>query len=490
MTNRISPMNRIKWFVCLFLLTLGFAVRADITPLHFFDPYYDGTLAECDLLVTNGWIYGATSGGGTNGNNSTGTIFKLSTNGSNLNLLRVFATTGSNANGSPHDLGGLVLSGNTLYGTTISGLNNDGSGNGGTVFKINTDGGGYETLHVFDSVPVVDGNTPESGLLLLGNTLYGTTYYGGGGSYGTLFKIGTDGLGYTQIKQFTNNYPNSSPVGTIAGTHPGGALATDGSSIYGTTFNGGTNFYGVVYKIGLDGNGFSVLRHFDGQELGGNPSWGLICDDGILYGVAGGGTLLPGIPALRGGIVFKMNTDGSGYTVLHSFTNKPDGKTPTGKLLLLGSTLYGTTTTGGTNGAGFGTVYQINTDGSGYAILHHFTNSVPGMRTPVNVGLSAADGQLFGVTDYGGTNDAGGIFTLAVPPAATSPPQLNIAPLPGAVLLTWTTNSDGFFLETNVSLALVNAWNVLTTNYGIITTNYAVTNAISSATQFYRLHKP
>ncbi|HTI98419.1 MAG TPA: choice-of-anchor tandem repeat GloVer-containing protein [Dongiaceae bacterium] len=461
-------------------------VAADITPLHFFDTFTEGDTPYCELLITNGWIYGTTSAHGTNGNNSAGTVFKLSTTGTSLTVLKTFSNTGSNA--TPHDLGGLTLGGDILYGTTAYGV-----GNGGTVFKINTDGTGFETLYAFNtsgqSFP--DGILPEAGLLLLGDTLYGTTYNGGLGGNGTLFKIGTNGTGYAQLKQFTNNYPaNGSVPGVLAGTHPGGALATDGTYIFGTTHQGGTNFYGVIYRIGTDGNGFAVLRSFDGLELGGSPDYGVICDGSTLYGVAGGGTLLPGIGSGRGGVVFKMNTDGSGYAVLHSFTNKPDGKTPTGKLLLLGHTLYGVTSAGGTNGTGFGTVYQVNTDGSGYAILHHFTNSVPGLRTPVNVGLSAAGGQLFGVARFGGPNDGGGIFTLAQPATESAAPLLHIAPLSGAVLLTWPTNASGFLLETNATLDLPNTWSVLTSNYGVIDTNYAVTSSIDRPVQLFRLYQP
>ena len=69
-------------------------------------------------------------------------------------------------------------------------------------------------------------------------------------------------------------------------------------------------------------------------------------------------------------------------------------------------------------------------------------------------------------------------------------PTLNIAALPGAVRLTWTTNATGYLLETNNSLTLPSGWGVLTSNYNVIETNYAVTNIIGGATRFYRLHKP
>ena len=69
-------------------------------------------------------------------------------------------------------------------------------------------------------------------------------------------------------------------------------------------------------------------------------------------------------------------------------------------------------------------------------------------------------------------------------------PTLNIAPLPGAVQLSWTTNASGFLLETNRSVALPSGWGVLASNYSILTTNYVVTNVTSGSAQFFRLHKP
>jgi hypothetical protein len=69
-------------------------------------------------------------------------------------------------------------------------------------------------------------------------------------------------------------------------------------------------------------------------------------------------------------------------------------------------------------------------------------------------------------------------------------PTLNIAALPGAVRLTWTTNATGYLLETNGALTLPAAWSVLTSNYSVLNTNFAVTNTVGGATKFYRLHKP
>lgn len=69
-------------------------------------------------------------------------------------------------------------------------------------------------------------------------------------------------------------------------------------------------------------------------------------------------------------------------------------------------------------------------------------------------------------------------------------PTLNIAALPGAVRLKWTTNATGYLLESNSALTLPAGWGVLTSNHSVLATNYAVTNTLGPATRFYRLHKP
>jgi uncharacterized repeat protein (TIGR03803 family) len=72
----------------------------------------------------------------------------------------------------------LILSGNTLYGTTLAG----GSSANGTVFAVNTDGTSFTVLHSFTALnngTNSDGANPHAALVLSGNTLYGTAYTGG-----------------------------------------------------------------------------------------------------------------------------------------------------------------------------------------------------------------------------------------------------------------------------------------------------------------------
>ena len=98
---------------------------------------------------------------------------------------------------------GLIVSGNTLYGTAADG----GSSGAGTVFAVNTDGTGFTSLHSFAPNPNggtnSDGANPAAGLILSGNILYGTAEYGGSSRNGTVFAVNTDGTGFTTLHSFT-----------------------------------------------------------------------------------------------------------------------------------------------------------------------------------------------------------------------------------------------------------------------------------------------
>jgi uncharacterized repeat protein (TIGR03803 family) len=129
-------------------------------------------------------IYGVTQNGGTNG---AGNVFRVNTDGNDYTNLYSFPINNAlDTNGDlPFDYTGLVLSGNKLYGTTMAGGGDHGQ-DSGTIFQLNTDGTGYTVLHSF-SAPT-DGSDPES-LVLVGNTLYGTTRFGGSNNTGTVFAL-------------------------------------------------------------------------------------------------------------------------------------------------------------------------------------------------------------------------------------------------------------------------------------------------------------
>src|SRR5205814_9047157 len=101
------------------------------------------------------------------------------------------------------------------------------------------------------------------------------------------------------------------------------------------------------------------------------------------------------------GTVFKINSDGTGFAVLKMFTNSVGGRNPAGGLVLSGSTLYGTTELGGSTGNG--TVFKVNTDGSGYAVLKNFGDSVSDGSAPL-ASLVLLGSTLYGTTPLGGAD--------------------------------------------------------------------------------------
>ena len=109
---------------------------------------------------------------------------------------------------------------------------------------------------------------------------------------------------------------------------------------------------------------FQVLHSFSGTD-GNEPYFaGLIAIGSTLFGTTNEGG------SSNDGTVFSMNADGTDYQVLHSFSGT-DGANPYAGLTLFGSTLFGTTTAGGS--AGDGTVFSINPDGTGFQVLHSFS---------------------------------------------------------------------------------------------------------------------
>jgi len=119
-----------------------------------------------------------------------------------------------------------------------------------------------------------DGANPEASLTLSGSTLYGTTANGGSSNYRTVFKVNTDGTSFTLLKDFTNSG---------GGTHPSASLTLSDSTLYGTTYSGGTSDRGTVFRIDTDGTGFTVLKSFTGSN-GAYPKASLTLSESTLYG--------------------------------------------------------------------------------------------------------------------------------------------------------------------------------------------------------------
>jgi len=256
-----------------------------------------------------------------------------------------------------------------------------------------------QTLLSFGSASA-QGRRPYSGVVVgKDSALYGTTIQGGTNGVGTLFKVNADGTGYTLFHTFlTNGIDGQSPVALLQGS--------DGK-LYGTTSIGGTNRSGTIYGLNTNGTGYTLLHTFgsiagDGQ----NPQAGLMeGTNGTLYGT----TFFGG--AQDGGIVFKLNKDGSGYQVIHVFTAWPtDGDGPSGALVEADDGyLYGTTVYGGQTAA-IGTLFRLRKNGSDYSLLHTFQGKDGDGSVPTHALCKTANGDLFGITQSGGEAGVGTVF--------------------------------------------------------------------------------
>jgi uncharacterized repeat protein (TIGR03803 family) len=397
--------------------------------LHNFTDSPDGAEPVEMVLGSDNALYGITDMGGTAGGTA-GTIFKMNRDGSGYTILRSFALseTGDNGLTVVPDPGLSVMQGSDgeLYGTTVSsGANGD-----GMVFKLNTDGSGYVVLHSFTNTDASPANLMQGrdGVL-----------YGIGAE--TVFKLTTSGSGYAVLHTFTNNPDGWAPFGQLA-------QGSDGT-LYGTTYFGGTNNLGTVFRMDTNGNGYEVLYNFAGNPDGQYPFAGVVVsDEGVLYGTTWrGGT--------NGyGTVFRLNTNGGGYTELYAFANSTDGSRPFGRLLQgTGKALYGTASAGGANS--HGTVFVINQDGSGFDVLDNFGLGSDGGGPSAGVvqGMFTGNtGVLYGTTAYGGNRGVGTVFALLLnPPLSITPVSSQTASNQAVVF--WPAWALNYTLQTTTNLA-------------------------------------
>ena len=231
--------------------------------------------------------------------------------------------------------------------------------------------------------------------------LYGTAENGGQAGDGVVYKLDRDGR-YSVLHSFTGRNLGRTPIGGVT-RDPAGDL-------YGTTYYGGPDNTGVVYKLDTAGN-YTVLYGFAGELNGSHPQAGVIRDSaGNLYGTTRGG----GVPGTRCptstfgcGVVYKVDTTGQ-ETVLYKFTGGADGGNPAaGVVRDSAGNLYGTTVYGGSANAGV--VYKLDTAGNQTAI-YTWTGGADGLYP--NAVIRDPEGNLYGTTVFGGAADAGVVYKL------------------------------------------------------------------------------
>lgn len=320
-----------------------------------------------------------------------------------------------------------------LFGTTLS----DGPAAAGSIFSASTNtmfrqGPGLTNLHTFTTS---DGGQSDAGLALapLG-MLYATTarlaqsnnIFPGGmgsiyrisqtGSFAVLYRFGTltNALG----QPLDGASPRATPVTPL------------GVTLYGTTFLGGSSGYddnglgyGVVFSIQINGSAYSVLHSFSGAD-GANPTALTMGQDQSLYGVAsfgGANSTLQTNGATGYGTIFNLTTNGT-FSLLYSFgtlTNTDavplDGSEPNALFQASNGMFYGTAASGGAYGQG--TFFSVTTNGT-FTLLYSFgavTNSagVPlDGANPNGALIEGADANLYGVTQFGGSNNVGTVYRI------------------------------------------------------------------------------
>ena len=249
---------------------------------------------------------------------------------------------------------------------------------------------------------------PLAQLVVVSGVLYGTTSAGGANGLGNIFKMNEDGSGYAVLHQFRGKSSDD-------GDSPSGGLVVVGGVLYGTTKGGGNSGYGTVFKINPDGSAYTVLHDFGNPAYDSDGAWpegNLIGVAGTLYGTtyAGGkGCPDPNIPGC--GTIFAVSPSGS-ERVLYRFgsTGAKDGAYPTAGLVSVGGTLYGTTTANFDCGSCGGTVFSVSLSGTEH-VVHRFVTPADGLQPFGN--LTAYNGSLYGTTFGGGTGGNGTIFQMS-----------------------------------------------------------------------------
>ena len=456
-----------------------FSLRQDGTGSSFgLLRYFPGAVGGLQLSGSN--LFGISRLAG----NNQGSCFRLRTDGTDYTDLVNFQ--GSLATNPSTDL---VLSGAALYGTSYGW----GYLDCGEIYSLQTDGSGFKILKQFSGGS--DGCSPGAGLSLSGTTLYGATQGAGTTGDQTLFKINTDGSGYTVLQRFN---------GGSEGFYPVMSVLSD-STLYGTTSWGvlGGDYFATIFRMSTDGTGFTTLKTFSGPPNGGVRVPGLVVMGNTLFGVmSGGGTW-------NLGTIFKIGTDGNGYAVLKEFNGR-DGANPSSQLVLADNSLFGTTPSGGFYGEGVVFQFKLSAPmlalnpasqttevGSSVEVVatvsgcpapvcqwyRNGTNSIPGAKQPV---LQLSNIQL---------RDAGVYSLIAVNELGKCTNSVVISVIPAvertSVLGIHVTGQPGKSMQIEFADALVSVplWESLADWTMTNTTEFCFDSSPSSQ-RYYRAGQP
>ncbi|QCK14690.1 MBG domain-containing protein [Mangrovivirga cuniculi] len=349
--------------------------------IHNFNNALTGSNPRAGLIEIEGVLYGTAYNGGANGS---GTIFKIEKDGS---MMAVIADLPSDASNPSTKL--TYGSDNVIYGTTENGGNND----AGSFFKLQPNGSGFEVFKIFNST---NGADPSASIIeLSGTEILGTTFSGGDFDAGVLYKVNKDGTGYTKLIDFNPASNRSKPRGNIIKTSLNTLiipLSQQSESII-------TNPFGGFVQSNFSG---SISTEFYMPETGGFDLQTSIikASDGKYYG----STLRGGTYDL--GVIFSVNSDGSGYQELISLNDATGGKIYSDILEHSDGKMYAVTSVNSD-----GRSYLISFDKSGAGFTKEAITSISGSKVIGRL-LEDSDGYIVGMNYSGGLNDLGTIWAF------------------------------------------------------------------------------
>ena len=368
----LAPLIRILCAAGFVLSAFAAQAGVIFTSLYSFTGTNDGANPQAALVQgSDGYLYGTTYYGGTNDDGNDGTVFRICSNGALTTLYSFGSVKDTNYFNTPLDganPNGLVQgSDGYFYGTTQSGgTNGNEFGGFGTIFKISTNGV-LTTLYSFGLAPYTytnvtldgafDGSFPVAGLVQGSDGyFYGTTAGGGtNGDCGTVFRISTNGV-FTSLYSFTGGNDGANPEAALV-------QGSDGY-FYGTTGDVGGYDFGTVFKISSNGS-LTTLCGFENFE-GIYPSGLIQGSDGNFYGTTRDDSFFNA--PLGRGYVFKITTDGAFTNLYHlgsdggiHYGNYGINNPVAGLVQGSDGSYYGTIYDGGLDGNeyGNGTVFRL-----------------------------------------------------------------------------------------------------------------------------------
>ncbi len=277
-----------------------------------------------------------------------------------------------------------------LYGAADVG--NTPSGCGSELYSIDPATNMVATVFTF---PASQSYSSYGGFVAIGNTLYGTSSFGGPilGQSGDVFKLDL----ITRTSTVLHNFVQPDGKNDFTST-----LLPIGRLYYGVSAFGGDNDRGALFSFDPISSAITILHHFNGAD-GSNPHGDLLYSHGFIWGT----TLTGG--SNDAGAIFSFDPATNAEAVAYSFAaSSRDGALPLAGLIDLGTTFYGTTSAGGVHGAG--TIYTFHPATQREQVAHAFANGIYG--TLPSGPLTALGGILYGTTQGSYAQKRGTLFSF------------------------------------------------------------------------------